>query len=365
VSTQSRPDAPSAHIWDAARRPGYGFGPGTGTFGGRVGVRIAGTGHCLPSKSLSNADLEKLMDTSDEWIVQRTGIRQRYVIDPAKGESTKTLASEALRRALADARMQATELDLIICATMTPEVTCPATANMIAEAVGAGYAGSMDLVAACSGFVYALNIAHDLIRGGAYRSIGLIGADTLSTLMDYSTAGRGTAIIFGDGAGAAILRASDDTGQGVLAQAMHSDGRGWKEIYVPKQARDFPPGVACDPAKFGRVQMNGAGVFKFAVGTFGDLIQETLEKAHVRADEVDMYVCHQSNSRILEAARERFGIPKDKLYVNIDRFGNTVGASVPLCLDELRKSGRVGDGSKVMFLAFGGGLTWASSLWQL
>ncbi|MFO0857624.1 MAG: beta-ketoacyl-ACP synthase III [Phycisphaerales bacterium] len=344
---------------------GFGFGPGIGTFSGRVGVRIAGTGSVLPAKTLTNEDLTKVMDTSDEWIVQRTGIRTRYITDKSKGESTVTLAAGALTKALADARMDADDLDLLICATMTPVMNCPATANIVASMTGVKRAGSFDLNAACSGFVYGMNMAHDLIRGGAYRNIAIIGSDTLSSLMDYSTAGRGTAVIFGDAAACTIFRATDDTGLGILAQAMHANGEGWKEIFVPREDRDFPQGMACDPTKFNHVQMNGAAVFKFAVSTFPNLIAETLEKANCKPDDIGMYICHQSNMRILLAARERFGLPEDKLYINIDRVGNTVGASVPLCLDELRKSGRVKEGMKVMFLAFGGGLTWASSLWQL
>lgn len=347
------------------RRSGFGFGPGTGTFGGRVGVEIAGTGRAHASKRLTNADLEKMMDTSDEWIVQRTGIRERRIIDKSKGETTKVLAAEAMTKALAQAKVEASDLDLLICATMTPEMPCPPTACLIANMIGMKGAGAFDLNAACSGFVYALNLAHDLIRGGAYRNIGVIGADTLSEHQDYSTAGRGTAIIFGDGAGAVLLRASDDVSKGVLAQGMHSNGEGWKDIYVPRHECDFPPGTPPEPAKFNRVQMNGSSVFKFAVSTFSDLIGETLERAHVRPDEVDMYVCHQSNMRILNAARDRYGLTEDKLYINIDRVGNTVAASVPICLDELREQGRVKPGNKVMFLAFGGGLTWASSLWQV
>lgn len=347
------------------RRSGFGFGPGTGTFGGRVGVEIAGTGRAQPSKRLTNADLEKVMDTSDEWIVQRTGIRERMIIDKTKGESTRTLAAAALQKALVQAGMEPNGLDLLICATMTAGMPCPPMACVVANMVGMKGAGAFDLNAACSGFVYALNMAHDLIRGGAYRSIAVIGADTLSELQDYSTAGRGTAIIFGDGAGAVVLRATDDTSKGVLAQGMHSNGEGWRDIYVPMNEGDFPAGVACDPAKINRVQMNGSSVFKFAVSTFSDLIGETLERAHVKPEEVDMYVCHQSNMRILNSARDRYGLAPEKLYINIDRVGNTVAASVPICLDELREQGRVKPGNKVMFLAFGGGLTWASSLWQM
>lgn len=330
-----------------------------------VGVRIAGTGSCLPEKRLTNADLEKMMETSDEWIVQRTGIRERRIADLKGGETVKRLAATALKAALADAGLTARDLDLIVVATMTGEMDCPPTACLVSQLVGAGTAGSLDLNGACCGFVYGMNIVHELIRGGAYRTVALIGADTLSSLMQYSDAGRSTAIIFGDAAGAAIFRATDDISRGILAQSMHADGEGWKDIYVPHTPHDFPPNIACDPAKYGHVQMNGSSVFKFAVGTFPNLIQETLDKAKLKASDVDMYVCHQSNQRILHAARDRFGLAEEKLYINIDRVGNTVGASVPLCLDELRKTGRIHQGNVVMFVAFGGGLTWGSSLWRI
>ena len=331
----------------------------------RRGVRLVGTGSGVPDKRLTNADLEKLMDTTDEWIVQRTGIRERRIVDSEHGESVKHLCAKALNNALADANLKGTDLDLIIVATMTPEMSCPATACMVAQMVGAGHAGAFDLNAACSGFVFAINVAHDLIKGGAYNTVAVIGADTLSKLLDYSNNGRGTAIIFGDAAGCAIFKATDDTSKGVLAQSMHADGEGWKDIYVPRCAFDFPQGTPVDEHKFDVVQMNGATVFKFAVGTFPEVIQQTLDKAKVTAAEVDMFVCHQSNQRILHAARDRFGLTEDKLYVNIDRYGNTVGASVPLCLDELRRAGKIKEGNKVMFVAFGGGLTWGSSLWQM
>ncbi|MBX3356951.1 MAG: ketoacyl-ACP synthase III [Phycisphaeraceae bacterium] len=329
------------------------------------GVELLGTGSALPARRLTNVDLEKMMDTSDEWIVQRTGIRERRIINREAGESAHSLSADALRAALTDAKIGPEELDLVIVATMTAEMTCPPTSCRVIDSVGAANAGAFDLSAACCGFVFAINTAHDLIKCGGYRTIAVIGCDTLSINMDYTTEGRSTAIIFGDAAGAAIFRACDDAGKGILAQSMHADGGGWKDIYVPRCAHDFPSGTEPDAAKHGFVQMNGAQVFKFAVGTFPELIAETLAKAAIAADKVDMYVCHQSNARILQAARDRFGLPADKLYINIDRYGNTVAASVPLCLDELRRAGRVQAGQRVMFVAFGGGLTWGSSLWQL
>lgn len=331
----------------------------------RIGVRLLGSGSALPKRVMSNQDLTKVMDTNDEWIVQRTGIKTRHIIDENADENTVTLAAKALEGAIAEAKISPDEIDLIILATMTPNMSCPASACQVAASIGAKNCGAFDLNAACSGFVFSMNIAHDLIRGGAYKTIAVIGADTVSRHLSYTTAGRGTAIIFGDAAGAVILRATDDTSKGILAQAMRADGAGWKEIYVPELPRDFPQGTPPDDAKMSIVQMNGASVFKFAVGTFPELIAETLEKAKLTAADVDLFVCHQSNARILASARERFGLPEEKLYINIDRVGNTVAASVPLCFDELRKAKRIREGNKVMFLAFGGGLTWGSSLWQM
>lgn len=337
----------------------------SGPAGWPSGVRIAGVGSHVPDRVLSNADLEQMMDTSDEWIVQRTGIRERRIVDREKGETVTTLAVQAVRRALDDAGLTSKDLDLLVLATVGSEMSCPASACRVLHEIGGGNGGAMDIVAACSGWVYSLNMASELIRGGRYKTIAVIGAEVLSDVVRYDTSGRATAILFGDAAGAVILRDTPDVSKGVLAQTMHSDGGGWKELYIPRAERDFPEGEYKSPDQFGLMFMNGRTVFKFAVSTFPAVIQQTLDKVGMDADDVDMYICHQSNIRILEAARQRFGLPKEKLYVNIDRYGNTSAASVPLCLDELVKAGRVHEGQKVMFVAFGGGLTWATSLWQL
>lgn len=328
------------------------------------GVQIIGTGSALPARAVTNADLEKIMDTSDEWIVQRSGIRERRHYDDTKGESTSSLATAAAQKALDAAGVKPTELDVVIVGTMTPDTPTPAVACNVAARLGAGPIGAFDLNAACSGFVFSLNIAHDLIRGGAYRTAVVVGADCITRHCDFSTYGRAVSVLFGDGAGAVVLRGSDDASKGILAQSMHSDGAGAKHLFIPSRLSDFPEGVVAEERQVNCIQMNGQAVFKFAVSTFPKLIEQTLEKANLKPEQIDHYVCHQSNMRILDAARERFGIPAEKLHVNISRFGNTVGASVPLVMNDLATAGRFKPGQKVMFLAFGAGLTWGSSLWQ-
>lgn len=328
-----------------------------------VGVRIAGTGHAVPVRVVTNHDLAKTMDTSDEWIVQRTGIRERRVCDPARDERTSTLSAEALRRALADAKMDAKDLDLIILGTVTGEMLCPSTSCVVAGMVGASNAGAYDISAACCGFVYGMNQASALIRSGQARAIGVVGCDCLSTAIDPNN--RAVAVLFGDAAGAAVLKATDDTSRGVIASGLHADGNRWQDLYIPRCGRDCPADADLAAIKFGTLQMHGREVYKFAVGTFAPLIEQTLERAGLRPDDISMYVCHQSNARMLESARERLGVPPEKLYINIDRFGNCSAGSVPVALDELRKMGKCQEGELVMFVAFGGGMTWASSLWRL
>ncbi|MBL8964533.1 MAG: ketoacyl-ACP synthase III [Phycisphaeraceae bacterium] len=342
-----------------------GGGKGARSLPSRPGVRLAGTGTAVPATRLTNADLEAIMETSDEWITQRTGIRARHVHKVELGETTSGLAIAAARSALSNAGMEGSEVDLVVVATMTPDSPTPTVSCGVASAIRTGHAAALDLNGACSGFVYGLNVAHDLMRAGSYRAALVIGADRITRHLDYSTRGRATSVLFGDGAGAVVLRATDDASKGIIAQAMHSDGEGSRHLFIPYTREDFPPEEEFEEHKINRVQMNGAAVFKFAVGTFSVLIERTLSKAGLSPEQVDHYVCHQSNARILEAARERFGIPGEKMPMNIDRYGNTVAASVPLAFDEIRRTGRVREGQKVMFLAFGAGLTWGSSLWQL
>ncbi len=328
------------------------------------GVRIAGCGSSLPERRLTNADLEKMMDTSDEWIVKRTGISERRVFDRDHGPSTAKLGEQALREALADADLAPTDLDLLVVATMTADMPTPGVGPTVAAALECGNVGAMDINAACSGFVFSLNVAHEMTRSGRYQNVGVIGVDTITRFVDYSTYGRGAAILFGDAASAFIIRADADERLGLIAETMHTDGHGAKHLFIPTCAEQFYEDEY-DDRKVGRVQMNGQAVFKFAVKKFPEVIEQTLEKAGLAAEDVDHYVCHQANARILEAARDRFGLAPERLTVNIDRYGNTVAASCPLVFDELKQAGRVEPGQKVMFIAFGAGLTWGASLWQL
>jgi len=332
-----------------------------------IGVRIAGSGVAVPERLLTNADLEARMDTNHDWIIKRTGIVERRVIDPAKGECATSLAAGAMNRALLQAGRSAEDLDMLICGTVSSEMVCPSTSCQVINAIGANGAAALDVVAACCGFVYSLNLAYAQVRTGMYQRIGVIGVDTLTETMEYSTRGRGTAILFGDAAGAAVVEPTDDDSKGLIAQSMHADGSMGHHLFIPRRERDFPADApfGTDELPIGAMRMNGREVFRFAVGAFSDLIQETLDKAGVSAADVDHYVCHQSNLRILEAARQRFGLPEEKVYVNIHRYGNTSAASVPLCLHELREAERLQDGQLVMFVAFGGGMTWASSLWRV
>lgn len=330
-----------------------------------VGVRIVGSGRALPETRLTNQDLEGLMETSDEWIVKRTGIHERRRAQWADGEKTSTLATNALRAALKDADLGVDALDLLLVATMTPDTPTPSVSCVVSRELGCGNIAAIDLNAACSGFVYSLNMADALVRTGMYKNVAVVGADCVTRHIDYSTYGRGAAILFGDGAAAMILHEDEDTSVGMLAQRMHSDGGGSKHLFIPEHCSDFPDPDDFDERKLDKVQMNGQAVFKFAVSKFQEVIRDTLEDAGLSADDVDHFVCHQANLRILDAARDRFGIPEEKLLVNIGKYGNTVAASIPLVFNELVEAGKIERGQRVMFLAFGAGLTWGSSLWQL
>ncbi len=332
------------------------------TIPGACGVRIVGSGSAYPERVLSNFDLEKMVDTSNDWIVQRTGIHERRIVNP-QTEGTFTLSRDALNKALDNAGMTGSDLDLIILATVTAEMTCPSTACRVADAVGAAPAGAFDLVAACSGFVYAVNVADSMIRSGRYKSIGVIGCDTLSTIVDYEE--RTVSILFGDSAGSVVMVRDDDPTVGCRYQTLQSDGSMWPSLYIPRRDQEVPAGDENNPVRMGNLRMQGREVYKFAVTKFRDVIRDALEKNNLTIDDVAQFVCHQSNMRIIESAKEKLGLPDEKVHVNIDKFGNCSAGSVGLCFDQVWQAGKIKRGDLIVLVAFGGGLTWASSLWQL
>ncbi len=328
---------------------------------GACGVRIVGTGSAVPERRLTNADFARMMDTSDEWITQRTGIRERRILD-LRTEGCSTLAQRSLERAIEGAGIDADEIDLVIVATVTMDMTCPSVACRIASAVGATKAAAFDLVAACSGFVYGLNMAEGMVRAGRVRTAAVIGAEAMSSILDYTD--RSVSILFGDAAGCAIIQADPDSSKGCIYQHMGADGSGSHALYIPRSERDVPEADADNPIRLGYLRMNGKEVFRFAVTKFKEVMEDAFAKTGLTPDDVSQVICHQSNVRIIDAAREKLNIDPSKIYVNIDRYGNSSAGSVPLCLDELWRAGKITKGKPFMMVAFGGGLTWASSVWN-
>ncbi len=327
-----------------------------------AGVRITGTGMAVPPRIVSNDDLAKIVDTSDEWIRPRTGIVTRHISD----ESTRTsdLAAEAVRQALGNAGLNPTDLDLLVCATMTPDMICPATACRIVDKIGAVPCGAMDLNLACTGMVAGLTIAANFINGGAFKNVAVIGADRLSTIVNWED--RKTCVLFGDAAGAMIVSASDNPNQQCLFQKLNSDGGMGEALYVPRCEDDIPEGgKETFNGKFDTLQMNGREVYKFAVNALKECVSEALEQTGLTHEDIKMVIPHQSNIRMLQTAWKKLGFPDDKIYINIDRFGNTSAATIGLCMHELTEQGRFEVGDHVIFVAQGGGLTWGASLWRL
>ncbi len=328
----------------------------------RFGAVIAGTGCALPERRLTNADLEKLVETTDDWIVQRTGMRERRMAGP--GESTSTLATRAAEKALADAGVSAQEIDLIIVATLTPDMLTPGTACIVQHNLGIQrHIGAFDLNAACSGFVYALSTAAQFVQNGSYKHILVIGAETLSRVIDYTD--RNTCILFGDGAGAAVISRSDESTHGLQAFSLGANGAGAPFITIPAGSSLHPATAATVADRMHYLKMNGREVYKFAVHQMTESLRAAMEACNLTAETVKLVVPHQVNQRIIDSATEKMGFPKDKVFINIDRYGNTSAASVPIALDEARKSGRCGKGDWIIMVAFGAGLTWAAATVKL
>jgi len=322
---------------------------------------ISGLGAAVPDKVMTNLDYEKFLDTSDEWITKRTGIRERRLV--SDGESTVTLAVGASRRALEQAGVAPDELDLIICATVTPDMIFPASACFIQDALGATDVPAFDISAACSGFLYGLSVASQFIETGKYRRVLVVGADALSRFADFTD--RGSCILFGDAAGAAVLEPTDEPGKGVLYTVMHTDGAGWDYIHVPAGGAKTPATHETVDRGLHYVKMRGRDVYKFAVEKMQWLLGDCMEKCDLVADDVDLVVPHQVNIRIIESAAGKFNFPMEKVYVNIDRYGNTSGASIPLALAEAQAAGKIASGSMLLLVAFGAGLTWAGAAVRL
>lgn len=318
--------------------------------------RIAGTGSYTPTRVMTNTELERMVATSDEWIRERTGIRERHIA--ASGEACSDLAVQAGRRALAAAGLAASDLDLILVATCTGDYPLPATACLVQHQLGATKAAACDLSAACCGFVYALSVADAYVRTGM-RHVLVIGSEVMSAITDWSD--RNTCILFGDGAGAAVVSASDGE-RGILSTHLRSDGSLCELITVPAGGSRTPLSeqVVADRTHF--IKMKGNETFKVAVRTLEEIARETLAANHLQVEDLDLYVPHQANMRILKAVMERLGLPLEKVMLNLEQYGNTSAASIPIALDEAVRAGRIRDGSLVMLGAFGAGLTWASAL---
>ncbi len=318
---------------------------------------ILGTGHSYPEGILTNAELEKMVDTSDDWITSRTGIKQRRKAAP--GEYTSQFAVRAGRQAIERAGLQPQDIDLILCATVSPDQILPSTGCIIQAELGANKAAAMDLVAACSGFLYGLAIADTMVRTGQSKRALVIGAEVLTQYVDYTD--RGTCVLFGDGAGAAVLGAVED-GRGILSSRIRSDGRYLEQLYSPGGGTRRPPTAETLAAGDHFFKMKGNELFKVAVRSMGDISREVLEDAGLSADEVKLFIPHQANQRITDAVGKNLGVENERIYSNIAMHGNTSSASIPIALDECVEAGRISPGDLVLLASFGGGVTWGAVL---
>ena len=318
-------------------------------------AHITGWGMAVPEKILTNDDLSKMVDTNDEWIRSRTGIAERRIA--GEGESSATLAVEASLRALEVANLKAADIDLVIVSSSSPEHIFPATASLVQDQIGAINAGAFDLSAACTGFIFATNMAAQSIRSGAIKNALVIGAETLSRFVDWTD--RNTCILFGDGAGAFVLQANDEPG-GVLSAVMHSDGSGGDLLSLPAGGSKLPTSEATIRNGLHFIQMDGKSVFRFATRVMARATKEALEKAGLEAEDLDLVIPHQANTRIIEAAARGLKLPMDKFMVNLEKYGNTSTASVPIATVEAFESGRIKPGDKIVLVGFGGGLTWGA-----
>ncbi|MDH4411511.1 MAG: ketoacyl-ACP synthase III [Verrucomicrobiales bacterium] len=321
-------------------------------------VRIAGTGSYLPERIMTNRELEESVDTSDEWITSRTGIRERRIAK--EGEFTSHLASEAARRALEQAGVAASEIELIIVATITPDTLTPATACYVQQQIGSLKAVAFDVSAACSGFLYAMEFARHAVGAGAFRNALIIGAEKLSAFVDWND--RNTCVLFGDGAGAAVLLPSTNGGGKILSSTLGTDGAQAELLNIPGGGSACPalPGTA--PVKPAVLSMQGREVFKHAVNAMRQAAIDGIAAAGLTIADIDLIIPHQANLRIIDAIVERLDFDRDNVFINLDKYGNTSAAAVAIALDEANRQGRIKPGDRILLVAFGAGLTWASAV---
>jgi 3-oxoacyl-[acyl-carrier-protein] synthase-3 len=318
---------------------------------------ILGTGHSYPEGILTNADLAKIVDTSDEWITTRTGIKQRRKAAP--GEYTSLFAVRAARQAIERARLDPSDIDLLLCATVTPDQILPSTGCIVQAELGANNAAAMDVVAACSGFLYGVSLASSMINTGQARHAVVVGAEILTQYVDYSD--RQTCVLFGDGAGAAVL-GPVESGRGILASKIRSDGRYEEQLFSPGGGTRRRPSAETLAAGDHFFKMRGNELFKVAVRSMAEISREVLETAGKKSDEIDLFIPHQANQRITEAVADRLNVDLSKVYSNIAVHGNTSSASIPIALDECVEAGRIKEGDLVLMASFGGGVTWGAVL---
>lgn len=324
---------------------------------GKMRARILGTGHSYPEGILTNAELEKMVDTSDEWITSRTGIKQRRKAAP--GEYTSQFAVRAARQAIDRAGLHAEDIDFILCATVTPDQILPSTACIIQAELGANKASAMDLVAACSGFLYGLTVADSMIRTGQSKYALVIGAEILTQYVDYTD--RQTCVLFGDGAGAAVLGAAEGD-RGILAARIRSDGRYLEQLFSPGGGTRRPPSAETLAAGDHFFKMKGNELFKVAVRSMTDISREVLDEAGLNSEDVKLFIPHQANQRITDAVANKLTVDSDRVYSNIAMHGNTSSASIPIGLDECVEAGRINEGDLILLTSFGGGVTWGGVL---
>lgn len=319
---------------------------------------ISGIAHAVPEKVLTNDDLEKMVDTSNDWILQRTGIRERRICGPE--ETTATLSIQAVNNLLKSTGTDPREIDLIICGTVTGDMIFPSVSCMIQSAVGATNAGALDIGAACAGFIYALSVATSMIESGQVRTAVVIGADVLTKYVDWTD--RATCVLFGDGAGAVLVRGREDTDRGVIKTVLMSDGSGARFIDVEQSGSRYPIDSDFSEGRRTKIFMAGTEVYRFAVQAIPDACCRVLEKANMTPDDIDLFVPHQANLRIIESAAKRLQLPDEKVFINVDKYGNTSGGSIPLGLSEAVEFGRLKEGMIVMTVGFGAGLVWGANL---